>query len=799
MKLCVFNKFDKQLNIIHKMKLQFNSKLLLMLTLSAASVSNALGSDWTGEDKPTGTTTYYLYNTVTQSWLGNNGSAAPTLGAAQYRIPFTVTIAGDKNDDWTFRYTYSSKTYYLDFKDYGSSIYDQIDKASTHFGVNADNEDLNGRSKTYYFGTSQRRSLLSLIKEYFYLAVVNTKLGYSTSNSPLYQWQLISPDQYSSRPQLDALIAKIKADQTLANNQEVQAALAAAQAALDGNSGANMKTAVGDLTAAYTSNNESMKKLWSLLLTTETLLTDLRSMGIGLQDPYTYDYILGLHDTALGVYNTQALNPPIYKDAIDEQVLILTSLIQAISSEYLIYCKTMRDLILPLGYDIPRDDINDMVSKIMAYKQSSTTDNKSACDNKIEDVRTNFKNWVRTNNVVFLPNSDLTAYIKNHSFELKNYQNWTVTGTNPACTAADLQNKDGNNYLTCTNGNITISQTITGLPAGRYRLEAMFATNVAGTLSAGSEVAPIVTSDANTMVPTSVEFDADGENDVTITATKGDDKSYFKVDNFRLYIIGGASTQPSFNENNSAEPTYMSGEYPTVSATRTIYTDGDWNTLCLPFSLSTDETAHYFCSVREFSRLDKEDQKGNYLIVYSEADHIEAGVPYLVKGNKDREVNSTDKFFTEINAKNSYVVHNPVNPVHEYKNNEGKTEAMLMMQGNFVSYANGEIPYMTGQEDDKFAYKTYILQTGSKFKWIDSSSKVALKGFRAWFHLATPVSQQGSSSSLRIVFSEDIENTTAIESVASAAKSASFDLMGRQIAPDAKGLQIKNNKVVIVK
>ena len=123
------------------------------------------------------------------------------------------------------------------------------------------------------------------------------------------------------------------------------------------------------------------------------------------------------------------------------------------------------------------------------------------------------------------------------------------------------------------------------------------------------------------------------------------------------YAASLAENADNTNDINNIITNYDSKADVTL-ADRTLYKDGNWNTLCLPFSLSAAQiaaNAHFAgatlmtMDVTEKNGFDAED--GTLYLCFKSATAIEAGVPYLVKWEK-----ATDYEGNEAN----YDINNPV-------------------------------------------------------------------------------------------------------------------------------------------
>ncbi|MBR3456030.1 MAG: hypothetical protein IKH26_11990 [Bacteroidaceae bacterium] len=66
---------------------------------------------------------------------------------------------------------------------------------------------------------------------------------------------------------------------------------------------------------------------------------------------------------------------------------------------------------------------------------------------------------------------------------------------------------------------------------------------------------------------------------------------------------------------------------------RTLYKDGYWNTLCLPFSLTTDQVSEQLAPDQLMTLSRTEFADGTLTMTFSTATTIEAGKPYIIKWN----------------------------------------------------------------------------------------------------------------------------------------------------------------------
>ena len=220
----------------------------------------------------------------------------------------------------------------------------------------------------------------------------------------------------------------------------------------------------------------------------------------------------------------------------------------------------------------------------------------------------------------------------------------------------------------------------------------------------------------------------------------------------KTVLIGGAT--PSTHEEGNAIETDLQDlinvAVPSITITRTLYKDGDFNTLCLPFDLSAEALAASpiaGCELYEFvgakvlgsSQLDIEMRRTNDLV---------AGVPYLLKWPNTNEVISELVFHnvTITKSKGDTIIG---------VNDEERTDLV-----RFIGNLDQELLGINN--------KNYLfLGAANTLYWPNDESK--LKGFRAYFDIpsllnpaSSPV-RQGMPA--RIVLQEQVttgvENTSA--------------------------------------
>ena len=218
---------------------------------------------------------------------------------------------------------------------------------------------------------------------------------------------------------------------------------------------------------------------------------------------------------------------------------------------------------------------------------------------------------------------------------------------------------------------------------------------------------------------------------------------------------------------------------------RTLYKDGKWNTLCLPFDIySFTGTPLEGATVMT---LDVEgtygDKKTGYdastgvlSLYFEETDWIEAGVPYLVKWATGSDI--TDLVF------NNFTIYN-----------DDPDETKLVSEDGKVEFIGNYDPVVLTGGDKGSLY----LGADNKLYW--PSADKTVNAFRAIFKVDTSIASQVRSFEMNF----DGDTVTGIVTIeqekGNNRANRWYDLQGRQISNSklSKGLYIHNGQVVVVK
>ena len=275
------------------------------------------------------------------------------------------------------------------------------------------------------------------------------------------------------------------------------------------------------------------------------------------------------------------------------------------------------------------------------------------------------------------------------------------------------------------------------------------------------------------------------------------------LNNDQKSYIAGKTMQPVLrlkdNGNNNTAISGHDGETSAVFiADRTLYKDGDWNTLTLPFDLGDEEAqgGHEFdgtplegATVKalansESSGTGYDASTGTLTLYFVDANKIEAGVPYLVKWDKaaDYDDHPTD-----------YDIVSPVF-LGVTVSNEDPAERKVISYDHNVAFCGNYSPVALPGNDASNLY----LGTQNKLYWPSADKNI--KSFRAYFHVELGENPQAARN-IVMNLGED-SPTIVVESEERRVKSEESDdviynLSGQKVDASYKGIVIKNGKKVV--
>ena len=242
-------------------------------------------------------------------------------------------------------------------------------------------------------------------------------------------------------------------------------------------------------------------------------------------------------------------------------------------------------------------------------------------------------------------------------------------------------------------------------------------------------------------------------------------------------------------DNNAAITDHAGQTLAVALSGRTLYKDGSWNTLCLPFAVDLTASGTLSGDNVQAMTLDTTTSTfadGTLTLNFTDATTIPAGTPFIIKWDGDGSSNITNPVFEGVTVSNT--------------TNNATVEGVLTFTGTYT-------PKDIGEDGDNT-----ILYLGAANKLYYPTKSMTIGTHRAYFQLlgdltaGEPVSGSNAQQirAFNLNFGDD--ESTGIISVHDSgftvnASAAWYTLDGRRLdaQPTAKGLYIHGGKKVIVK
>ena len=250
------------------------------------------------------------------------------------------------------------------------------------------------------------------------------------------------------------------------------------------------------------------------------------------------------------------------------------------------------------------------------------------------------------------------------------------------------------------------------------------------------------------------------------------------------------------NNNNTTllQTLEKSGKGVNVKLKRTFITNGNWNTLCLPFDTALEGTPLAGGELMELDNSKTRYADGTLNLYFKAAPSIEAGMPYLIR------------WVTPENPPNQPVDESQLNAATFFQNVTitRYSATYIVSDDGSVTFCGNLVPKGLEADDRSILY----LGDGNTLYYPNAQMNV--KSFRAYFQLndgltASPDPSQGEKS-VRIVLGFGEGEATGIDDVQRStvngqSASAWHTLDGRQLLhqPTAKGLYLHGGRAVVIK
>ena len=237
-------------------------------------------------------------------------------------------------------------------------------------------------------------------------------------------------------------------------------------------------------------------------------------------------------------------------------------------------------------------------------------------------------------------------------------------------------------------------------------------------------------------------------------------------------------------DNNGILRENMNGEATNVQLkNRTIYMDGGWNTLCLPFDLTESQMADRWGEGYQLKSLESASfSNGTLTLNFKDTTAIEAGKPYIIKWDPVQSVNEINPVFTGVTITTA----RPGSAKFEL----GDSSMGLEFKGVFNRLD------IEGEDHTK-------LYLGGANTLYYPDAAMSVNAFRAYFELYGLTAGEPESSINAFVLNFGGEETNSIENGLLNIENgdgAWDDLSGRKLSdkPNQKGIYINNGKKVVI-
>lgn len=382
---------------------------------------------------------------------------------------------------------------------------------------------------------------------------------------------------------------------------------------------------------------------------------------------------------------------------------------------------------------------------------------------------------------------DMTIFIKNNSFELGDATDWTLAnsdgGTSVKLAEPDYLTEgiDGgflfNTWKQKDNDaeGFGIYQKLTGLPNGKYKLEALLTSSYGNktylTVNTGNSQTRVgdgVSSPSGASEFVKASYDFNVTNGTVTIGAIGEEKgsifsrysTWFRADNFRLTLLSRAAT---FDE--AVAYAYTSEPLPVVKVSREIKAN-QWTTLCLPMECAKPESLTLY----EVTSETEENGSVSVTVAASSDEKIKAGKPYIVK--------NADVAISEFVANGVSLVEAP-KTAGEFIPFTGLFTTTELNAGDIYVSTSAD-----NAEGDKPVYKSLS----------ETAANKNMKGFRAYFK----VPAETAESSVRFVTEGDLTGIMqAIEEQQTFA--GAYNLSGHKVNTLQKGIYVIDGKKIIIK
>ena len=284
---------------------------------------------------------------------------------------------------------------------------------------------------------------------------------------------------------------------------------------------------------------------------------------------------------------------------------------------------------------------------------------------------------------------------------------------------------------------------------------------------------------------TAATDEADGSITATATATYTHGSTTYTFSDTQKKVL---SFDLSLGEvdNTEALTTYDGRSMNVTLTGRTLYKDGEWNTLCLPFDVALEDSPLAGATLKELADVAYNAETGTLTLTFADATRIKAGQAYLVKWDSGTNLGPSDLVFTGVTLSQTL-------SDDDISVDDSGTATVTFM---------GTYKKLSFDADDRT-----VLFLGSNNKLYYPQNGAYINAQRAYFKLSglTAGDLSAGINVLTLDFGDE-ETTTGIGSLTPSPSSKGesdcwYTLDGRRLSgkPSHAGVYINNGKKVVVK
>ena len=229
------------------------------------------------------------------------------------------------------------------------------------------------------------------------------------------------------------------------------------------------------------------------------------------------------------------------------------------------------------------------------------------------------------------------------------------------------------------------------------------------------------------------------------------------------------------NSDAIGEAVTSEGTCDVILNGRTITKNGDWNTICLPFSLTAEQLSRSPLAGADIRTLTNASVSGNHVsLTFGTEEEIHTGTPYLIRWGSGAPI--TNPVFTGVTI------------------NDTETTPLIFDNGhvNFIGYYNA---FTVKPTDTPLIY---YLTANNQLKY--TAKERTLMAFRAYFTFTRNDGGDANDYTFSIDFGNGVDTITGL-SAGIDTKEIWYTIDGRRIngKPMAKGVYVNQGHKVVIK